>query len=196
MLILLFNLNIHAFFAKIKRMNKALTTIQLQQLGAKIKLWGKQLGFQQVGITDINLETAEQRLKAWLAKGWYGEMHYLQERISMRTHPQELLPGTLRIISVRINYLPPNPKFTETLTAKNKAYISRYALGRDYHKLIRRRLVKLAKQITAQTGELNYRVFTDSAPVLEKPLAEKAGLGWQGKNNLILNRQAQHRGHS
>lgn len=159
-------------------------------LSNDIKLWGRELGFQQVGITDTDLTQAEQRLQEWLAKGYHGEMHYMESHGSKRSRPQELVPGTLRVISVRMDYLPPNAGMLENLRNKMQAYIARYAWGRDYHKVIRKRLQQLAEKITAEVGEHGYRVFTDSAPVLEKPLAEKAGLGWIGKHTNLINSKA------
>ncbi len=164
--------------------------IDFKQLAKEIKSWGLAYGFQEIGITDIDLTQASQRLKTWLDQGWHGSMDYMAKHGNKRTHPAELIPGTLRIIVARMDYLPSDPKITETLKNPNKAYISRYALGRDYHKLIRQRLRSLAKKIETKIGKFGYRAFVDSAPVMEKPLAEKAGLGWMGKHTLILNRQA------
>jgi epoxyqueuosine reductase len=160
------------------------------KLSNDIKSWGRELGFQQIGITDIDLQQAEQRLQEWLDKGYHGEMKYMEAHGSKRSHPEELVPNTLRVISARMDYLPPNAKMLENLRDKNQAYIARYAWGRDYHKVMRKRLQKLAEKIAAEIGEGNYRVFTDSAPVLEKPLAEKAGLGWIGKNTNLINNKA------
>lgn len=164
--------------------------IDFTQLAADIKRWGEESGFQQIGITDTDLGLAEARFQAWLQKKWYGGMDYLWKHGAKRTRPAELVPGTVRIISARMDYLPPNANIAENLTKRNYAYISRYALGRDYHKMMRQRLQKLAKKIVAAVGEFGYRAFVDSAPVLEKPLAEKAGLGWMGKHTLILNQRA------
>ncbi|XOV86048.1 MAG: tRNA epoxyqueuosine(34) reductase QueG [Pseudomonadota bacterium] len=165
------------------------------ELREKIEIWAKDLGFQQLGVTDTNLEEDEKRLRAWLAEGRHGEMHYMASHGTRRSRPAELIPGTLRIISTRMNYLPRDTLPEEVLTSPEIAYISRYALGRDYHKVIRSRLSKLWQKIAAcveEQGETGYsgRVFTDSAPVLEKGLAQKAGLGWIGKNTLLLNRTA------
>lgn len=160
-------------------------------LATRIKKWGAELGFQQVGITDIHLEDAETRLMDWLNKGYHGDMEYMSRHGSKRSRPAELVPGTTRVISVRMDYFPPQSSDEwKLLKSKNLAYISRYALGRDYHKLIRKRLQQLAQRIEAETGPFGYRVFTDSAPVLEKPLAQKAGLGWIGKHTNLLNRRA------
>lgn len=159
-------------------------------LTASIRDWAEQLGFQQLGITDIDLSEDAARLDAFLAAGYHGEMAYMASHGSKRSRPDELVPGTLRVISVRMDYLPEDSQMAQVLAAPEKAYISRYALGRDYHKLIRKRLQALAEKITAAIGPFGYRAFVDSAPVLEKPLARKAGLGWMGKNTLILNRKA------
>lgn len=166
------------------------TKPNLIQLAISIKQWGRELGFQQVGITDTNLAAAEQHLQAWLAKNYHGEMKYMAEYGTKRSRPAELQPGTLRVISARMDYLPPNARILETLQNKQQAYLSRYALGRDYHKLIRKRLQHLAEKITAVVGPFGYRAFADSAPVMEKPLAEKAGLGWIGKNTNLINAKA------
>lgn len=163
--------------------------INFSQLAVDIKSWGKDLGFQQVGIADTDLSSYEERLQAWLAKKFHGTMQYMEKHGAKRSRPAELVPNTVRIISVRMNYLPPNPNIIEILQNKEKAYISRYALGRDYHKVLRNKLLKLAQKITSEVGDFGYRAFVDSAPVLEKPIAEKAGLGWIGKNTLVLNRE-------
>ena len=157
--------------------------------------WGKELGFSQIGIADIDLSRHEQALETWIAKNYQGNMHYMARHGLMRARPAELVPGTVRAISVRLDYLPTNAKFSRILKAKDHAYISRYALGRDYHKLMRKRLQQLGNKITHYiddlTGEsFNFRPFVDSAPILERPLAEKAGLGWVGKHSLLLNKEA------
>lgn len=160
------------------------------QLVIDIKRWGRELGFQQVGITDTELGTAEARLQEWLAKGHHGEMQYMERHGTKRSRPAELEPGTLRVISVRMDYLPPQARIVETLQNPEQGYIARYALGRDYHKVIRKRLELLAQQISEVVGSFGYRAFVDSAPVMEKPLAEKAGLGWIGKNTMLINAKA------
>src|SRR5690606_29873864 len=148
-------------------------------------------GFQQIAITDTRLEAAGQRLQNWLSCNYQGDMAWLAEHGDKRWRPDKLLPETVRVISARMDYLPANSGLVKTLRNPDKAYISRYALGRDYHKLIRKRLAKLADKIDAcAPGAVIQRPFVDSAPVLEKPLAEKAGLGWMGKNTLILNSEA------
>jgi epoxyqueuosine reductase len=160
-------------------------------LADRIRAWSRELGFQQTGITDIDLGQAEARLSDWLANAFHGEMSYMSRHGRKRGRPDLLVPGTLRVISVRMDYLPePQDRSRELLDHPRKAYISRYALGRDYHKVLRGRLRRLAQQIQADIGPFGHRVFVDSAPVLEKPLAEKAGLGWIGKHTNLLNRRA------
>lgn len=165
--------------------------MDLTELASQIRQWGRELGFQQVGIADTDLTLAEQRLDAWLADGHQAGMDWMATHGRKRSRPAELEPGTLRVISLRMDYLPADTAAMDVLRDPNKAYVSRYALGRDYHKLIRKRLAKLAEQIrhAVKDSELA-RAFVDSAPVMEKPLAEKAGLGWQGKHTLIINRNA------
>lgn len=164
--------------------------MSMNELAAQIKLWGREFGFQQIGITDINLSAAEARLKTWLNLQFHGEMSYMKNRESMRANPAELHPNTIRVISARMDYLPPETRLMETLQDGELGYISRYALGRDYHKLIRKRLQKLAEKIQGVVGDMGYRVCTDSAPIMEKPLAEKAGLGWIGKHTNLINSKA------
>ena len=164
--------------------------LNLQQLAQQIKQWGRELGFQQVGICDTDLSAEEPKLQAWLDKQYHGEMDWMARHGMMRARPHELLPGTLRVISVRMNYLPAKAAFASTLKNPQLGYVSRYALGRDYHKVLRNRLKKLGEMIQAHCGELNFRPFVDSAPILERPIAAKAGLGWTGKHSLILNREA------
>ncbi len=160
-------------------------------LSRRIKDWGQDLGFQQLGITDTDLRIAEQRLLQWLAQGRHGDMDYMARHGLKRSRPAELEPGTLRVISVRMDYLPqPMAAMEKQLSDPLGAFISRYALGRDYHKLMRKRLQKLAQRIAKETGEFGYRVFVDSAPILEKPLAEKVGLGWIGKHTNLVNKRA------
>lgn len=172
-------------------------SFNFNQLAADIKIWGRELGFQQVGITDIDLGDAEARLQEWIAKGYHGSMEWLTAHDNKRSRPADLVPGTLRVISVRMDYLPGDTEQIKTLKDPSKAYVSRYTLGRDYHKLIRKRLSTLAKQIDdalpanyPKEHEWLNRAFVDSAPVMERPLAEKAGLGWQGKHTLIINSEA------
>ena len=169
--------------------------INYPELVEKIKCWGKELGFSQLGIADIDLSKHEKALEQWLAHDYHGNMDYMARHGLMRARPAELELGTVRAISVRLDYLPAQAKCAQILKSKNHAYISRYALGRDYHKLMRKRLQQLGKKITAYLEELegkdfNFRPFVDSAPILERPLAEKAGLGWVGKHSLLLNKEA------
>ncbi len=170
--------------------SNTLTTEQLQTLAQQIKQWSKELGFQKTGISDIDLSSEEPRLQKWLDNNYHGEMDYMKKHGMMRARPDELLPETLSVISVRLDYLPQQAKFAKTLKETNQAYISRYALGRDYHKLVRNKLKKLGQKIEQHT-ELNtgFRPFVDSAPVLERPLAAKAGLGWIGKHSLLIDQQ-------
>jgi epoxyqueuosine reductase len=163
----------------------------LVALKADIQRWGKELGFQQIGIADTDLSIADERLQTWLAKGYHADMEWMRAHDNKRSHPQQLEPGTLRIISARMDYLAPDTQPIKILKQTDKAYISRYALGRDYHKLIRKRLAILASKIRGAVSDSELgRAFVDSAPVMEKPLAEKAGIGWQGKHSLIINREA------
>lgn len=166
------------------------TNFDFHELASDIKNWGQMLGFQQVGIADIDLTAYEERFLDWLKKSFHGDMRYMEQHGSKRYRPDELIPGTVRVISARMDYLPANTDIIKVLQNPDQGYISRYALGRDYHKLIRRRLSSLAKKITEKTGDTDFRAFTDSAPVLEKPLAEKAGLGWIGKHTNLINRHA------
>jgi epoxyqueuosine reductase len=160
-------------------------------LARDIKSWGHALGFQQVGIADTTLDEHETQLLNWLAAGRHGEMGYMAQHGTRRTRPAELVPGTLRVISVRMDYLPGSATSADAVLHKPElGMISRYALGRDYHKVVRARLQKLADRIAARVGPFGYRAFTDSAPVLEKALAEKAGLGWIGKHTNLLTHDA------
>jgi len=161
------------------------------RLALEIKSWARELGFQQAGIADIQLGEHESRLREWLAAGRHGAMAYMERHGVKRSRPEELVPGTLRIISARMDYLPPGAApAAAVLQQAERAYVSRYALGRDYHKVLRGRLRRLADRIRAVTGPFGYRVFVDSAPVLEKAVAEKAGLGWIGKHTNLLHREA------
>ena len=154
-----------------------------------ISAWSRELGFQQVGVTDIDLGRAETRLAEWLEARFHGTMHYMERHGTLRSRPGELVPGTVRVISVRMDYLvEEQDQAIALLDHDSKAYVSRYALGRDYHKVLRQRLQKLANLIETRVGTFGYRVFVDSAPVLEKALAEKAGLGWVGKHTNVINR--------
>ena len=163
----------------------------LSKLAINIKKWGEDLGFQQVGITDTHLETAEKHLQNWVDNGFHGEMDYMFKHGLKRSRPALLLSETVSVISVRMDYLPEMAeKINSTLDSPVTAFISRYALGRDYHKIMRKKLQQLASKIEADKGSFGYRVFVDSAPVLEKALAEKAGLGWIGKHSNLINRKA------
>jgi len=164
-----------------------LTEPDLIGLAARIKDWGMALGFQRVGITDVDLSQHEPHLKDWLDKRFHGDMHYMQRHDSKRSRPDQLVPGTRRVISVRMDYWPAHSAEANTqLDDPLRAYVARYALGRDYHKLMRKRLQRLAARISHEVGEFGYRAFTDSAPVLEKALAHKAGLGWIGKHTNLI----------
>ncbi len=160
-------------------------------LNERIIVWGRELGFQQVGIADVDLSQAETRLERWLEARYHGNMDYMERHGNRRSRPAELVADTYSIISIRMDYLPMNKAAASAvLDADNLGYIARYALGRDYHKILRRRLQKLADRIEQAIGPFGYRAFVDSAPVLEKPLAEKAGLGWIGKHTNLINQDA------
>ena len=161
----------------------------LDALARQIKSWGSELGFAAVGITDCDLSTAENALQQWLEMGFHGEMDYMASHGTKRSRPAELVAGTRRVISARLDYFPPGSADAEKVLGEpGIAYIARYALGRDYHKVMRARLQQLAERISAAAGEHHYRVFADSAPVMEVELASKSGLGWRGKHTLLLSR--------
>ncbi|GAA4012582.1 tRNA epoxyqueuosine(34) reductase QueG [Actimicrobium antarcticum] len=168
----------------------------LAALALTIKAWGRELGFGDLRITDIDLQHAEAGLLAWLAAGYHGEMDYMAAHGLKRARPAELVPGTLRVITARMDYLPGataddwREREVQRQTDPGAAVISVYARGRDYHKVLRARLQQLASRISTEIGDFGYRVFTDSAPVMEVELATKAGLGWRGKHTLLLNRDA------
>ncbi|MFT6200960.1 MAG: epoxyqueuosine reductase [Granulosicoccus sp.] len=175
--------------------------VALISLAESVKVWGRELGFQQVGITDIDTGKHKEHLQTWLGNRYHGEMQWMETHQNLRNDPAQLVPDTVRVISARMDYLPEDPQHIQTLKQHEKAYISRYALGRDYHKLIRKRLAILARKLEQRYTELatennwpldsiSQRPFVDSAPVLEKAFAEKAGLGWIGKNTLVLNKNA------
>jgi epoxyqueuosine reductase len=155
-------------------------------LAQRIKQWGAELGFQRVGIADADLSAAEPRLLEWLDRGWHGEMEYMARHAALRARPAELQAGTLRVISCRMDYSKDGNRDEGN---DEMAIIARYALGRDYHKVLRSRLQKLCDRIEAQVGRFGYRAFTDSAPVMEVELAARAGLGWRGKHTLLLDRE-------
>jgi epoxyqueuosine reductase len=160
------------------------------QLALQIKQWGRELGFQRVGISDVDLSEAEGHLQRWLDQGYHGEMAFMQRHGTKRTRPAELVAGTQRIIAARMDYLPAEPAPAAILQDPAAAFISRYALGRDYHKVLRMRLQRLADRISAAVGPFGYRAFVDSAPVMEKAIAARAGLGWIGKHSNLLDRAA------
>ena len=171
-----------------------LSASELTTLSDHIKAWGKSLGFQQVGICDVDVKHHERAYKHYIEMAYQGQMDYLSRNIEKRLAPEQLHPGTCRIISVRMNYLPPDASFAKNLANNKSAYISRYALGRDYHKVMRQRLKQLGEKIKSHLAHwdnhLNFRPFVDSAPVLEHAIAEKAGIGWTGKHTLTLNEEA------
>jgi epoxyqueuosine reductase len=166
------------------------------QLLSKIRLWADQLGFSQIGVAPVDLSTAEPGLQAWLDKGFHGDMQYMAAHGMRRARPAELVPGTVSVITARMDYLPrATPQSWQgiefdRLTRPSEAIVSMYARGRDYHKVLRNRLQKLAEHIAHEVGPLGYRAFTDSAPVLEVELATRSGLGWRGKHTLTLSREA------
>jgi epoxyqueuosine reductase len=162
---------------------------ELRALADEIKTLAERLGFGKLGIADVDLAADRERLERWLALGRHGEMAYMAKHGSKRSHPEELVPGTVRVLVARMDYWPGGAAAAgEVLGDGSRAYVARYALGRDYHKVLRRRLRRLAAEIEARVGEHGYRVFVDSAPVLEKALARKAGLGWIGKHTNLLDR--------
>ncbi len=166
---------------------------QLKQLKSHLQTWASEAGFQQVGITDCNLDHYKSHFTQWLAENYQGEMDYMQRNQGKRLDPAQLVEGAVRVISFRMDYLPQHERerMPDIIASTNKAYISRYALGRDYHKLIRKRLAGIAKKVEAFAEvHLQQRAFVDSAPVLERAFAEKSGLGWIGKNTLLINRNA------
>jgi len=169
----------------------ARTTPSMERLTDDIRQWGKALGFDEVGIAELNLKDDEAHLLRWLKAGRHGTMRWMGRHGVKRARPDRLVPGTLRSISVRMDYRPPDLQADEAILADTRrAFIARYALGRDYHKLMRQRLQRLANQIEQAVGPFGYRAFVDSGPVLEKALGRNAGLGWIGKNTLLLNRHA------
>jgi epoxyqueuosine reductase len=169
----------------------SLSPADLVELARQIKRWGSELGFQRVGITDTNLSDAEARLLDWLGRGFHGEMDYMARHGVKRARPAALVPGTVRVIGVRMNYQPAQARDSwEVIRDGAQAFLSRYATGRDYHTVLRKRLQRLADRISAAVDGFRYRAFTDSAPVMEVELAQKAGLGWRGKHTLLLDREA------
>lgn len=160
-----------------------------EALRARLEAWALELGFAAVGVAGVDLSSAEPGLAAWLEAGCHGEMDYMLRHGMKRARPAELVPGTLRVISLRLNYWPAALDSTAVLADPARAYVSRYALGRDYHKLLRKRLQTLAERLAAAVPH-SYRVFTDSAPILEVELGSRNGLGWRGKHSLLLDREA------
>ena len=161
-----------------------------QLLKSKIKDWAHDLGFNDVGFTDIDLKEDETHLLNWLENKFHGEMHYMEKHGVKRSRPNKLMPGTVRVISFRMNYLQENTYDSKkVLENKNLGYISRYALGKDYHSEMRDRLHIIAKKINNEVDDFKYRAFVDSAPVLEKAIGQKSGLGWIGKNTLLINKK-------
>jgi epoxyqueuosine reductase len=157
----------------------------------RVKRWGRELGFDAVAISGTELDREEARLVEWLGRGWHGEMDYMARHGTRRARPAELVPGTLSVITARLDYTPRDARdAAEVLEDPELAFVSRYALGRDYHKMLRSKLQALADRMTSELGAFAYRVFTDSAPVMEVALAERAGLGWRGKHTLLLSRDA------
>ena len=171
-------------------MSAVLGISDLETLARDIRTWGRALGFAEIGVSDTELSTDESRLLAWLNAGRHGEMDYMARHGARRARPAELFAGTVRVISARLDYLPIAKDSTAILDDSSRAYLSRYALGRDYHKVLRSRLQRLAQRIADAVGEFRYRVFADSAPVLEVALAAKSGVGWRGKHTLLLTRDA------
>jgi len=167
-----------------------LTAGELDALAQQIRQWAGELGFQQAGISDVDLGEHEAYLEKWLAAGHHGDMRYMERHGRKRSRPQDLVPGTLRVISLRMDYLAADTQPLEVLDSPEQAYISRYSLGRDYHKLMRKRLSALAGRIQTSTGGGSYRAFVDSAPVLERAIAERGGLGWIAKNTMLINSEA------
>jgi len=169
-------------------MNVAVEGLSIEE---RVKRWGRELGFDAIAITGTDLAREEARLLEWLGRGWHGEMDYMARHGVRRARPAELVPGTVSIITARLNYAPPEARDAwEVLDDPAAAFVSRYALGRDYHKVLRAKLQALAERMTEALGPFTYRVFTDSAPVMEVALGSRAGLGWRGKHTLLLSRDA------
>lgn len=162
----------------------------LSSLASNIKNWGAELGFQAIGVSDVDLSAVEPGFVDWLRRGLHGEMDYMKRHGTARSRPGELVPGTIRVIAARMNYFPASADASAVLADGQTGYVARYALGRDYHKVMRSRLANLVGRIGNAIGDFGYRVFCDSAPVMEVELARKAGLGWRGKHTLLLSRDA------
>ncbi len=164
--------------------------LDFEKVARDIKDWGHELGFQQLAITDIDLSQYAPYLEEWIARNYHGAMDYMANNHEKRCHPEQLVPGTIRVVCVRMDYALERENSLSPMDESNKAYVSRYARGRDYHKLIRKKLQVLASKIEELAGPFGYRAFVDSAPVLERALAEKSGMGWIGKNTMLINKQA------
>lgn len=165
--------------------------IDYQQLKAKIKTWALELGFQQAGISDVDLQQAGEHLQNWLDEQRHADMEYMHKHGPKRYQPASLVPGTVSVVSVRLDYMQTQlTPYADLTEQPNKAAISRYALGRDYHKVLRKKLKQLSTKISDEIGPFGHRVFTDSAPIMEKAIAEKAGLGWIGKHSNLINSKA------
>ena len=165
-------------------------TVDCSALAADIKAWGRELGFQKVGIAATSLPEDERRLLDWLALGRHGEMRYMARHGARRARPDEIQPGTLRVVSARMDYWPRAQDAGAVMADRTLGYVSRYAVGRDYHRVVRNRLARLADRIAAAAGVAGYRAYTDTGPVLEKALARDAGLGWIGKHTNLIARDA------
>jgi epoxyqueuosine reductase len=167
------------------------TAVSESGIEARVKRWGREVGFDAIAIAGTDLAEEEARLIDWLDRGWHGEMDYMARHGARRARPAELVPGTVSVITARLNYTPGEARDAwETIEDPESAFISRYALGRDYHKVLRAKLQRLADRMTSELGSFHYRVFTDSAPVMEVALAARSGLGWRGKHTLLLSRDA------
>jgi len=164
--------------------------IDFSKLGQDIKQWSNELWFQETAITDVDLSEYKSLLTSWIENDYHGAMDYMARNHGKRCDPGQLVPGTIRVITVRMDYALEKDNSFAPINKSDRAYISRYARGRDYHKLIRKRLQQLAEKIQSNVGEFGYRAFVDSAPVLERALAEKSGLGWIGKNTMLINKEA------
>ncbi|HEX7607080.1 MAG TPA: tRNA epoxyqueuosine(34) reductase QueG [Usitatibacter sp.] len=167
------------------------TAVQEAGVAARVKGWGRELGFDAIAIAGTDLAEEEARLLEWLGRGGHGEMDYMARHGARRARPAELVPGTVSVITARLDYTPGEARDSwEVLDDPASAFVSRYALGRDYHKVLRAKLQALAARMTDELGPFQYRVFTDSAPVMEVSLAARSGLGWRGKHTLLLSRDA------
>jgi epoxyqueuosine reductase len=166
-------------------------TVEEVTIEERVKRWGRELGFDAIAIAGTDLAEEEARLLEWLDRGWHGEMDYMARHGARRARPAELVPGTVSVITARLNYSACGARDSwDALEDPESAFVSRYALGRDYHKVLRAKLQALAERMTTELGPFTYRVFTDSAPVMEVALAARAGLGWRGKHTLLLSRDA------